>query len=96
MEKGIYLMNYTPQEFKELLMDIVKDVSAKETNNNTQPIEKEKLLSRIEISEYLGITLTTLHKWMNKGLPYNCINGRRYFLVSEVLDYTRKINPKLK
>ena len=98
MEKGIYLMNYSPQEFKDLLMDIVKHVTESDTNKkgSTQTTEPEKLLSRKEISAYLGITLTTLHKWMNKRLPYSCINGRRYFLISEVLEYTKKINHTLK
>lgn len=85
MEKFIYLHGMSTEEFQHLLKNSVKEILDSKKEIIHQSNAPEKLLSRKEVSEYLGITLTTLHKWMNKGLPFETMNGRRYFLLSEVL-----------
>jgi predicted DNA-binding transcriptional regulator AlpA len=45
----------------------------------------ERLLSKQELSEELGVSLVTLTDWMKKGLPFLRLHKRVYFKKSEVL-----------
>lgn len=47
--------------------------------------DNERLLSKRELAEELGISLVTLTDWMKKGLPYLRLQKRVYFKRSEVL-----------
>lgn len=49
------------------------------------PSGNERLLSKKELAEELGISLVTLTDWMKKGLPYLRLQKRVYFRRSEVL-----------
>ena len=51
---------------------------------NTLPHD-ERLLSKQELSEELGVSLVTLTDWMKKGLPFLRLHKRVYFKKSEVL-----------
>lgn len=53
------------------------------------PPEEEQLLCRKEIAGLLGISLVTLHDWINRGLPCHKQRGRVYFIRSEVIDYVK-------
>ena len=53
------------------------------------PAGEEQLLCRKEIAGLLGISLVTLHDWMNRGLPCHKQRGRVYFIRSEVMDYVK-------
>jgi len=52
----------------------------------SQPPKDERLLSKQELSEELGVSLVTLTDWMKKGLPYLRLHKRVYFKKSEVLN----------
>ena len=47
--------------------------------------QDERLLSKQELSEELGVSLVTLTDWMKKGLPFLRLHKRVYFKKSEVL-----------
>ena len=47
--------------------------------------QDERLLSKKELSEELGVSLVTLTDWMKKGLPFLRLHKRVYFKKSEVL-----------
>ncbi|EHQ24711.1 helix-turn-helix transcriptional regulator [Mucilaginibacter paludis] len=49
------------------------------------PPQDERLLSKQELSEELGVSLVTLTDWMKKGLPFLRLHKRVYFKKSEVL-----------
>lgn len=49
------------------------------------PTQDERLLSKKELAEELGISLVTLTDWMKKGLPYLRLQKRVYFKRGEVL-----------
>jgi predicted DNA-binding transcriptional regulator AlpA len=51
----------------------------------SQPPQDERLLSKQELSEELGVSLVTLTDWMKKGLPFLRLHKRVYFKKSEVL-----------
>lgn len=52
---------------------------------NGHPSGNERLLSKKELAEELGISLVTLTDWMKKGLPHLRLQKRVYFKRSEVL-----------
>ena len=60
-----------------------------------EPQPKEKLLTRKETAEYLGISLVTLHTWSKNGTlkAYRIGNKVRY-KESEVLASLSEINAK--
>jgi predicted DNA-binding transcriptional regulator AlpA len=84
---------YVPSEddirrwIKEAVEAYLNDALVK--NIPSQPAGQEQLLCRKEIAGVLGISLVTLHDWMNRGLPCHKQRGRVYFIRSEVLDYVK-------
>lgn len=54
--------------------------------------EQERLLSKKELAEELGISLVTLTDWMKKGLPHLRLQKRVYFKRSEVLTIMQQKN----
>ncbi|MGY3053302.1 putative DNA-binding transcriptional regulator AlpA [Pedobacter sp. UYEF25] len=46
---------------------------------------EERLLSKKELADELGVSLATLSDWMKKGLPFLRLHRRVYFRKSEVL-----------
>jgi phage terminase Nu1 subunit (DNA packaging protein) len=50
---------------------------------------EEPLLTRKAVAGIFGISLVTLHDWINRGLPCIKQGGRAYFLRSEVMDYVK-------
>jgi predicted DNA-binding transcriptional regulator AlpA len=50
-----------------------------------QSLLEERLLSKQELAEELGVSLVTMTEWMKKGLPFLRLHKRVYFKKSEVL-----------
>lgn len=44
-------------------------------------------LNRKQVAGMFGISLVTLHDWMNHGLPHHKQRGRVYFVRTEVVEY---------
>jgi predicted DNA-binding transcriptional regulator AlpA len=84
---------YIPNEddirrwIKEAIEEFLEEALAKSIPS--QPSGDEQLLCRKEIAGVLGISLVTLHDWMNRGLPCHKQRGRVYFIRSEVMDYVK-------
>ena len=53
-------------------------------------ITEEEFSNRKQAAASLGISLVTLHNWMNRGLPYHKQGGRVYFLRSEIHDFVKQ------
>lgn len=47
--------------------------------------DNERLLSKKELADDLGVSLVTVTDWMKKGLPFLRMQKRVYFKMSEVL-----------
>jgi len=62
----------------------------KSTNN--QPPKEDRLLSKQELANELGVSLVTLTDWMKKGLPFLRLHKRVYFKRSEVLSIMQQGN----
>ena len=52
--------------------------------------QQEKLLTKKEMADELGVSLVTLTDWMKKGLPYLRLHKRIYFRREEVLNSMSK------
>ena len=84
---------YVPTEedvrrwIKEAIAEYLNDALSKYVPD--PPADEELLLCRKEIAGLLGISLVTLHDWMNRGLPCHKQRGRVYFICSEVMDYVK-------
>ena len=84
---------YVPSEddirrwIKQSVEEYLNDALVK--NIPSQPTGEEQLLCRKEIAGLLGVSLVTLHDWMNRGLPCHKQRGRVYFIRSEVMDYVK-------
>jgi predicted DNA-binding transcriptional regulator AlpA len=84
---------YIPNEddirhwIKEAIQEFLEEALSKTIP--PQPSGDEQLLCRKEIAGVLGISLVTLHDWMNRGLPCHKQRGRVYFIRSEVMEYVK-------
>ncbi len=89
----LFIPNET--DFRKWIREAVKECLETSAIIKAEAGEKEEsLVSRKEISSYLGISLVTLTDWMKKGLPFHRLNGRVYFQKSEVLEYVRSNRKK--
>lgn len=55
------------------------------TGDSSKQEQEERLLSKQEMADELGVSLVTLSDWMKKGLPFLRLHRRVYFKKSEVL-----------
>jgi len=80
MSKSVtQLHNVSPEEFKrEILSGIKKQL--KELTENFKPKEPTVWITRKDASEFLGVSLVTIHDWCKKGIlhPYKIGNRVRF------------------
>ena len=75
----------------ETLSDCIRDAVRVELQEHfkkgsgSPPQVNERLLSKKELSDELGVSLVTVTDWMKKGLPFLRLQKRVYFKMSEVL-----------
>ncbi len=77
---------------KECLFDFFKDhpiIQSKQEGSVA-----ETFLNRKQVADLLKISMTTLHDWMNRGLPCHKQRGRVYFIQSEVVEYVKRNHRK--
>lgn len=88
MEK---LIISTEEQLRQIVQDSINSVLATQLPQKEKSDEKEPLLTREQMAKELHISLVTITDWMKKGLPYRRLNGRIYFLRSEVME-SMKVN----
>lgn len=89
--------NYVLMEvdiFRTLIREELSQFATSSLYNESQAPATEPLKTRKEMAKDLDISLVTLGEWMKKGLPYRRLNGRIYFLFSEVMDYMKHFTDK--
>lgn len=81
------LINFMSPHDVEVLVARVIDERMKKFYEMCQP-KADKLISRIESSKILGLSLPTIDKYTKHGLLHvRHIGGRCYFLESEIMSY---------
>lgn len=75
------------EQLRQIVVDSVKEALDKDkpVQQESSVKETEPLLTREQMARELHISLVTITDWMKKGLPYLRLNGRIYFLRSEVM-----------
>ena len=89
--------NYVLMEvdtFRTLIREELSAFTASPIPSQQKTPINEPLKTRKEMAKDLDISLVTLGEWMKKGLPYRRLNGRIYFLFSEVMDYMKHFTNK--
>ncbi len=67
------------------IRDAVRAELQKHFKTGGSPPQDERLLSKKELADELGVSLVTMTDWMKKGLPFLRLHKRVYFKMSEVL-----------
>ena len=78
-------ISYTlpPEDFKSLLATTIREEL--QALNILKNDADEKLLTRKEVAELFGITLTTLNSWCKEGhIEFKKVKSRVYFLKADV------------
>ena len=76
---------------RDAIAKTVAGILAPQIANAIASNTPEKPLTREEAALYLQISLPTLHDWVNRGLiKAHKIEGRTYFLQSELLEVIKK------
>ncbi|RZM28286.1 MAG: DNA-binding protein [Pedobacter sp.] len=76
---------------KQALSQCIRDALRAElqqhfkTGDCSKQEQEERLLSKQEMADELGVSLVTLSDWMKKGLPFLRLHRRVYFKKSEML-----------
>lgn len=76
---------------KQALSQCIRDALRAElqqhfkTGDSSKQEQEERLLSKQEMADELGVSLVTLSDWMKKGLPFLRLHRRVYFKKSEML-----------
>lgn len=84
------------EELKELINQCLDEHPKFSIDDKVEKSDTDKPMSRTEIAEFLGISKVTVTDWMKKGLPYKRMNGRVYFMKSEVLASMPSFNHRKK
>lgn len=85
-QPAIFLQGYTLEQFAEILIPLLP----KQQNDQKIP---ETLLSKVQTTELLGITLNTLDKYIKNGtIPAYGLGSRVMLKKQEVLDSLIRIN----
>jgi hypothetical protein len=93
-ESNIRLIDLTKTDLVNLITETVSTEIRKVINlMNSQPEKEEsKIISRIDASKLLGVSLTTLFHWNNDGiLNAKKIGSRVYYLKNDVMDKFKSV-----
>ncbi|WP_443947397.1 helix-turn-helix domain-containing protein [Pedobacter sp. AW1-32] len=74
------------QNLSACIRDSVRTELHEHFTKNIDVQISERLLSKTDLAEELGISLVTLNLWMRKGLPFLRLHKRIYFKRSEVVN----------
>jgi excisionase family DNA binding protein len=85
----------SPEEFRGIIADEVARVVRPIIEQVSQPVERDKLLTRQDTARYLGVSLPTLHEWTKTGKIVACrISTRVRYYESDVQNALRQIQAK--
>ena len=86
MEKSILLHCISPEEFKAIVKDVIREELI-DVRKQLEEKDSEVLLTRQETCEFLKIDSSTLWSWTKKGkIPCYGIANRRYYKKEDLLN----------
>ena len=85
----IQFIQFTPEEFKELISESVKNqfnALSSQSKENVKDEQKE-FITRKETAKLFNVSLVTIHEWQNNGiLKVYKMGNRSFFKYSELLE----------
>lgn len=83
------MINIPINEFKNFMIEVIRN-EIQAIKNNLSSEKEDKLLSRNELAEYLGVTTASITTYKNDGMPFLLIKRRPYYKISQVEAYMQK------
>ena len=87
----------TGSEFRTMLRDEIADALSRQKSISLNGQVNDQLLKRDDIAKMFGVTLVTVHSWMNAGkIPFHRMGGRIFFKKEEVIESMKTIKLRKK
>ncbi|MFC6877038.1 helix-turn-helix domain-containing protein [Flavobacterium myungsuense] len=87
MEKSILLHCISPDEFKQIIKEVIREELLEVKIQLQEKKDSEILMTRKETCEFFKIDSTTLWNWTNKGkIDSYGIGNRRYYKKEDLLN----------
>ncbi len=95
---GIQFIATSPNALAELIADELR----RELKNHAQTLAQasenakgKEVMTRKETAEFFGVTFTTIHDWVQKGIlhPYK-VGNRVFFKRSHLMEVLEQSNPE--
>ena len=87
----------TGSELRTLLRGEIADALSRQKSNSLSGQGNDQLLKRDDIAKMFGVTLVTVHAWMNAGkIPFHRMGGRVFFKKDEVVESMKAIRLRKK
>ncbi len=77
---------------KEVIAEELKQFWGQNPNSTNN--DQDKLYSRKELAEFLGLSTATITTYKNDGMPFLRVKRRPYFKIKEVEKYMTKMMKK--
>lgn len=75
------------EEFKGKLKSICFDIIEESKRNE---LNSKEVMSKADASKFVGVSVSTLEKWIRDGLPLVTVLGRKLILKKSLLDWLKK------
>jgi hypothetical protein len=85
----IQFIQFTPDEFKELISESVKNQFNALSSQSKEYVkdEQKEFITRKETAKLFNVSLVTIHEWQNNGiLKVYKMGNRSFFKYSELLE----------
>jgi excisionase family DNA binding protein len=93
--KTLQIEGITAETLLSKFEAIQAQISELREKDKPNPLQENKLITRKETARILGVSLVTLHSWVNKNiLKAYRIGNKVRFKENEVLESLQEINPK--
>lgn len=87
---SVQLYSHSKQDLEKAVEIILNKAHNFIVPSKSDEIQPEGLISQIEASKFLHISIPTIIDWRkNKNLPYYNFSGRFYYSKKELLEYGR-------
>ena len=87
----------TGSELRTLLRDEIADALSRQKSKSLSGQGNDQLLKRLDVAKMFGVTLVTVHSWMNAGkIPFHRMGGRVFFKKAEVVESMKAIKLRKK
>lgn len=74
------------EDFTGKLKSICFDIMEESKRNQ---LDSKEVMSKADASKFVGVSVSTLEKWIRDGLPLVTVLGRKFILKKSLLDWLK-------